>query len=311
MSNKQKHFIVTDFDGTLAATFENSRNGMNVNIASDHAVLDVFGDGGHKVYQEIGGLKNREPGELVRIIQQGIGQEIQNISAKDLTEQYVEAKLSYLVPEITPEWPQLYPGVKEFFQASADGRLPVNIGVVSSGHDGFIKRVFEVNDIPPPDILVTSDILQLRKTLNRERYKPHTYQFAEAHYQWKKLSTNDGENYTGRTQGKPNIAYIGDDPVKDGGLAEQARVAFIFVPFTKPGFEPRAEKGQLLATDFFMLGNLLSNYADDLKEGRSFASILFGKEDTELFPPLAECERPYAKWLVEAMNSGVRSEKGF
>lgn len=314
MNNTQKYFIVTDFDGTLAATFDDSPRGMNVHVASDHAVHDVFGTEGHRVYEEIGGLKNREPGELVRLISQEMKAGTQGLSVKDLTERYVKAKLSYLVPEISNTWPRLYPGVKEFFQLIEKGRFPISIGVVSSGHDGFIRTVFDVNGLRPPHVVVSSDLLASREMPKRERYKPNTYQLAEAHRQWELLqkttaTIKNGERYDGRNHGKPNILYIGDDPIKDGGLAEQARVPFIFVPFTKPGFEPNAQKGQLLAPDFFMLNKLLLKHEIELKEGKSFASIIFRREDTELFPHLVEGQRPYDRW-IEA-GRGNRRERGF
>src|SRR3989338_165998 len=118
MSKKQNYFIVMDFDGTLAATFKDSRNGMNVTKASRQAVLDVFGNEGLRRYQEIGELNSREPGELTQLLLEGMGKEARSLSAEDLTEHYVEAKLGYLTSEITTEWPQLYPGAREFFKAS-------------------------------------------------------------------------------------------------------------------------------------------------------------------------------------------------
>lgn len=93
------------------------------------------------------------------------------------------------------------------------------------------------------------------------------------------------ENYTGRSQGKPFIAYIGDDPVKDGGLAEQCRVPFLFVPFTHPGYIPNADRGQLLVQDFFDLHNLLDIHDYELKEGKPFATIFLGREDSDLYTP--------------------------
>jgi hypothetical protein len=239
-------------------------------------------------------------------------QETKNTSTAELTEQYVYKKLSYLLPEISTKWPRLYLGAKEFFQGIPTEQGAINIGIVSSGHTDFIRKVFEVNDIPLPDIIVTSDILRLRPMPKRERYKPYPYQLAEVHRLWKKLPSKDGvqlwshEPYTERAQGKPNMAYIGDDPIKDGGLAEQARIPFIFVPFTKPVFKPNAEKGQLGITDFFQLRDLLDSHMQELREKESFASIIFGKKDSELFPPLTEQERPYNVWLTESRTQRER-----
>jgi len=214
MNGRQPYFVAMDFDGTIAATFEPSPRGMNVNSASANAIATIFGEIGIEMYDKLGGLKNREPGELIKLLQNAIGMHDQ--SANTLTELYVQQKLSYLTPEISTIWPRIYPGAKEFFQLAHRGELPIDIAIISSGHDSFIQSVFEINGIPLPNILVTSDILRSRKMLDRERYKPHPYQLAEAHKQWQRGRENV-ETYIGKTHGKTNMAYMGDDPIKDGG----------------------------------------------------------------------------------------------
>ncbi len=278
-----RYFIVCDFDGTLANTFESSPNGMNVSRATDNAVRDVFGDDGYDAYEQIGGMSNREPGELVQLIQKQMGFGV----FEDATEQFVEQKLSYLLPEITPEWPKLYPGFREFFQRASE--LSIDIGIISSGHDSFIRKAFEVHGITP-DILVTSDIIRSRRMPQRPRYKPNPYQFAEGHLQWLKksvdgdpLAPENREIVIRGAQDKQRIVYIGDDPVKDGGLAERVGIPFIFVPFTKPEFTPVAEAGQVLALDFFAICDTINNHAEDLREGKSFAQIFL--EEGRNLPP--------------------------
>lgn len=310
MMQRQNYFIATDFDGTLAATFEDSPSGMNVTKASDRAVTEIFGVAGVNKYRELGGMQNREPGELVRLILEGTGGDEQD--CKNFTRDYIEAKLSHLLPEINPKWPQLYPGVEEFFRTVEEGVLPIEIGIVSSGHDEFIKRVFEVHNLTCPDILVTSDILRSRTMPRRERYKPHTYQLAEAHRQWNGQVYDEsfdpssyGDSYIGRSHGKDHMAYAGDDPIKDGGLAREARVPFLFVPFTKPYFSPDNGDGQLLVPDFTFLTEILAMQLADLKEGKSFSEIFLGRGDSEVFPPVLEGARPYAR-MLEGMRSGAR-----
>jgi len=73
-----------------------------------------------------------------------------------------------------------------------------------------------------------------------------------------------------------------------GGLAEQAHIPFLYVPFTKPGFVPSAEKGQLFISDFTQLYAILRDNFDKLQQGESFSSIFFGKEYDVLFPPPPE-----------------------
>lgn len=304
-----KHLVVTDFDGTLAKTFEDSPNGMNVHRSSELAIRDLFGVSGIQVYHDIGGLQNREPGELVRIVRAITGQV--DMSEDEAIRSYIDAKLNHTLPEISPKWPQLYPGVKNFLQkATRDGYF-VDVAILSSGHDVFIKRALEVNGIDPSSlIIVTSDVLREREMPHRPRHKPYSYQFAEAHKGWLEKKgllpqsddPADRESYVGRSLGKPNILYIGDDPIKDGGLAAEARVPFIFVPFTKPDFVPSPERGQLLVSDFEELDDILDyQHGDELGVGQSFAQALLDKRDEELFPPLPDGE----------IYAGIMKERSF
>ena len=302
------HLVLTDFDGTLANTAKDSPSGMNVHVAYESAVASVFGHKGLLAYDRLGGLKNREPGELVRLLQNETGRFDE--SHRDLTERLVTAKLDCMLPEIGPEWPALYPGVSEFLNKAADGEYPFDVGILSSGHDEFIKRALLVNGIDPEKfLLVTSDIMRERPMPERPRYKPHSYQLAEAHLQWLKsrgiIPQSDDptqrEEYLGRRLGKPNILYIGDDPVKDGGLAREARIPFIFVPNTNPDFIPDTAKGQFGDLDFNDLDIVMGDYAQDaLIKGRDFSTALFGVPDRELFPPQPQGE------LYDSMLNGER-----
>lgn len=290
-----KHLLALDFDGSMARTFDDSPNGMNVNIASRKAILDVFGEKGLNVYDNIGGLKGREPGELVRLVQDSLAE---TGSRRDLTSQFIDAKLSYLVPEISDEWPRLTSGMAELNDSVKRGEIPVDLAVVSSGHDAFISRILEIHGINA--ILVTSDILRERGV--EERHKPDPYQLEEAQRQWlaKRL---DGEllalgGYVERDFYKANIAYAGDDPIKDGEMAERARVAFIYMPFTKDGFSPQLSKGQIYLSDFHALRRILLREGRRLSEGGSFTEVFFGRKDIELFPPVPE-GKPWMKLVRE------------
>lgn len=304
MNNMQRYFIAMDFDGTLAATFDRSANGMDVKLAYELAIHEVFGQTGLEIYQKDGGLRNREPGEVVKSILQALGSYSTN-ETKIATEEVVEKKLSHLNPEISEQWPKLYPGVKGFFEQVASEKLPIDVGIVSSGHDDFIKRVFSVNGIRPPDILVTSDILRSRNRSEIESCKPHTYQLAEAHRQWSKANINSqfSNNAESRNHGKPYMLYVGDDPIKDACLAERARIPFLFVPFTHPYFDPDPEKGQLLLSDLSQLTDLFLERNHELLEGKSFSSVLLSREDSELFPPRSPLELSSPQTKTESVST--------
>lgn len=302
------HLVLLDFDGTIANTFKDSPSGMNVGKASKLAIGNVFGRSGMLALDEIGGLKNREPGELVKIIQ-GMTRET-GLTHNDATEHFVEAKLSYLIPEISPVWPELYPGAAALFRDVSRGKIPVDLAILSSGHDAFIRKAMEANRINMDDvILVSSDVIRQRPMPDRPRYKPHSYQFAEAHAQWLRKSGIlpsydhwDAESFTGRNYGKPNMIYIGDDPIKDGGLATEARIPFVHVPFTNPNFSPDENLGQMQVENFNDLIMVLDLNEDLLVEDRPFSEIMFGMRDVELFPKLPESEMPYARVVQESVR---------
>ncbi len=295
-----KHLVILDFDGTMAKTMEPSPHGMNVPTACKFAITDLFGQEGYVYYNEIlGGLRNREPGELIRAMLRGlrISEQLQS----EATEEFVEGKLSYLLPEINKDWPRLYPGVKDFFKKATTGEIPVDIGIVSSGHDRFIKRFLEMNDIPSPDILVTSDILRKGHMPERDRHKPNPYQLAVAHRLWQ-LAQRDVCGGVTSSLEKDRMVYVGDDPVKDGELAQRSRIPFVYVPFTKDGYAPRAELGQIQARSFNELSEVFARNADKLRNGAGMSEVFFGKSYAEVFPPLQEGQRLYDRLLVEGRN---------
>ncbi|KKQ35234.1 MAG: hypothetical protein US51_C0011G0002 [Microgenomates group bacterium GW2011_GWA2_37_6] len=295
-----KPLILIDFDGTMANTFVDSPNGFNVTNAYLYAIWELFGENGVRAFHERGGLRNSPPEELAEDIQRRTLQV--DAPAREVAKQIVDIKLSLIAPEISTSWPRLYPGFKDFMDVVGRAEGTFKLGVLSSGHDGFISRVFEVNGFRPPDILVTNDYLSQRRFPMRQRYKPRSYQMAVAHKQWLNgrdaIDSSKPEPYLGRSYEKPRIVYIGDDPNKDGGLGIEARVPFIFVPFTTPNFVPDPEKGQLGVKDFTEVAKILRESEADLADGKSFARMLFGKEDVELFPPVPDGE-VYRKILRE------------
>lgn len=279
---------VFDFDGTVANTFADSPNGINVTVATTEAVKQIFGEEGFAVFMAQGGMKNREPGEMVQDIRRdlGLGDDVYH----ETTKQFIDAKLGILIPEINENWPEPAPGVKELFMRAQEGSLPIDIAIASSGHDGFIEQWFRVNGIPRPNIIVTSDIIRARPEPQRERFKPYTYQFAEVHRRWEGRSYNGSvdwneELYTGRHHHKDKMFYVGDDPVKDGGLALNVRIPYVHVPFSGRQFDPDETKGQLTINDFTELTDILDAHSQALREGASFAEVFFGRSDAELFPP--------------------------
>lgn len=203
--------ITFDFDGTIANTFEPSPRGIDVSTAYQLAIRNIFGQIGLRIYEDhLGGLKNRAPRELVlEILRVAEEKSVPFLLREDtisdpvgiLTRRLVYKKLAFLLGEISLQWPHLYEGAEEFFRAVENQELPVEVAIVSSGHDEFIQKVFEVNGLVPPRNLVTSDLIESLKEPKRVLYKPAPYQLARAHHRW--LTTNHDDfikngKYVGR-----------------------------------------------------------------------------------------------------------------
>lgn len=311
------HLVVFDFDRTIADTFTPAPSGVGVKEAYDMAIYDVFGQRGFDAYhEELGGLQGREPKELVlELLKSPRGLKPQrNWSVSQTIEHLVAVKLDCLLAQITPKWPRLYDGAKDFFEAVEEKVLPIDLAIISSGHDEFIRWTFEVNKLIAPQNLVTSDTVRTVTQPERELYKPHPYQLARAHYDWlKKYGESPfSQNglFTERDKGKPQILYVGDDPKIDGELARNARIPFGFVPFSHPDFIPDEQKGQLLIPDFYFLKDVLEGNRRELLEGKSFSEIMFDKPDHELFPPISHQERPYQQWM-EKIRANPSSKERF
>lgn len=312
---KPKPLVAFDFDRTVADTYTPSPTGIGVNQAYDNAVRTIFGEGGFSFYHDVlGGLKEREPKELTRELLQGLqGSPPEPETLRSATTSLVSIKLEAYRSIIGKEWPRLYPGATDFFKGVEEGILPIDIAIVSSGHDEFINEVFKANDLMPPPIMITSDTIRDLNQPNRDLQKPYPYQLARAHYDWAKQygesPYKQNGSFTGREKGKPYILYVGDDLQKDGRLAYGSRIPFGYVPFSGQTVLLDSNKGQFLVPDFYYLFDVLKGNRSALLEGASFSEILFQKKDAELFPPLPENERPYAKWLESARVSPSGKER--
>jgi len=194
--------LVLDFDGTIV----NSLAG--VMRAYELAIQEVLGNEALRQYRAEGGLLNRAPREVVT----------QLVSAKDnereitaLSEQLVECKVDLLLKAIgTPlvnatPWPQLMSGFKSFWRQAGDLGLPRF--VLSSGHQDFILKCFELHELEPPLAMLTDDIL---RKLPNPLCKPDPKLWTEL----TRLSGWSGIRLE-------HALYFGDDPKNDGELVRR------------------------------------------------------------------------------------------
>ncbi len=63
--NTERYLFCFDYDNTIGDTFKPSPNKIGVLQAYEFAIESIFGPLGLKAYNQIGGLQNRAPGELV------------------------------------------------------------------------------------------------------------------------------------------------------------------------------------------------------------------------------------------------------
>lgn len=263
-----RYFFGHDFDGNIADTFSPSPNRIDVSKAYSLAIERVFGQEGADIYIQQGGLKNRSPVEIAcdlinteeRIISRA---EIEpgEDPAIAIAEKLVQEKLSILLGEIGQEWPLSFPGVRQVFEILATIGIP--IGILSSGHKPFIEKTIKIWGFPSPEVMVTEDcVRKLKYPINAcERVKPAVLPFSILHQRWLgKIARNGSTFVTLARKTRQGMIYTGDDPIKDGGLARNARVPFgFFNPKSRPFDGKEFPPGSFSFTDWNHLAEFMSD----------------------------------------------------
>ncbi|PKL72546.1 hypothetical protein CVV26_00855 [Candidatus Kuenenbacteria bacterium HGW-Kuenenbacteria-1] len=116
-------------------------------------------------------------------------------------------------------WPQACSGFLEFYRALNN---PLEFGIISSGHDLFIEKCFEVWGIEIPKIVVTDDLMRSRRCDNfsqAERVKPGVGPFKIFCEEYKKLYA--------KNLNKDQVLYIGDSAKMDDDFARNCKISFI------------------------------------------------------------------------------------
>lgn len=198
-------------------------------------------------------------------------------------------------------WPQPCKGLVEFWQLLSQLRreLPIAIGIISSGHQLFIEEVFKKLELEPPDVLVTEDDSRGRhypKEINR-RVKPGLFPLALAHRELLLQLLQAGvidENSLGidteitaindpalsryhrilhaAVELDLDMIYFGDDPLKDGGMAERATIPFGH--FKPPGWKFKYPYDSVISfTDWAVVANILIESRAQLETGVALDTI--------------------------------------
>jgi len=245
---------VFDFDKTVAETFRPSPNGLGTEEAYALAVSMVLGKHGEQVYRGQG-LGNRAPTELVRdilkagsmpdmlscaqmylemnaaildgLVPPGKGMPLvwsEEKQVEVIGELLTRAKLMVLVDELShhPDgsiWPEPCSGVLEFMRELQ--KRGIATAILSSGHELFITRAFELWGAEAPLMLTDDDVRGLTSVSLNEKMKPHPFLFELLIRKWQ-----DVQSWAHEPAHRRRFFYFGDDIVKDGRLAASAGLRF-------------------------------------------------------------------------------------
>lgn len=226
--------LAMDFDGTIARTFEDSPNEVNVEVAYEEAVLEIFGHRALGKYIGSGGLRNRAP---IEVAQQLSGESEQSV-LNELTDKIVCAKLDVLVGEIGQKfqngdtWPRPTAGFMEFYDAlqRRDPEDPVDRLIISSGHNSFIRRTHTAWGIFAPSKIISEESMRALggATDISKLVKPSPALMNIAYNLWRGDNLLDLESSIPEEY-RQEILYVGDDPDKDGLLAASSGVGFVLI----------------------------------------------------------------------------------
>jgi len=243
---------IFDYDNTVAGTFMKHQGIVSVTEAYDLAVKAVMGEHAFNFYRDQGGLRNRSPRQVIaellgyfdsrsltgkrrddlrRYLDKNRGwleehsdykfpEDIQEDNIEPVaTELLICHKLSLMADQVGTKledgsrWPSPIGGFTHFWPNFVSEQ-DLKTLIVSSGHRLFIDRWFELYDLSPPDAQVTSDETR-RLNSPVDKPDPHILRM--------------GFKILGFTPKSQDMAMFGDDPVKDGEMADVAACRFVLI----------------------------------------------------------------------------------
>lgn len=242
--------IIFDYDGTIGDTSKPNASGMNVEEASKQALVLLFGtSGATPLFQVLGGLRGRSPGELMKdalaasrnkdtlfanartafareherlasCVPHGKGRPLEwtpDSPLPALTEFFVRAKLAILMDAMGKGgWPLSVQGSICFLATLRTHGIPY--AILSAGHDRFIQASFSVWDcvnLLPRVMLTDDDVRGMAREDGTYPQKPDPWLMDE-------VLRRMGSAGVERT----DVLYIGDDLARDGELAKRSGVSF-------------------------------------------------------------------------------------
>jgi len=243
-----------------------------------------------ELLDRVGGLQNRAPGELIRAILDAEGsgrQGLIDMAEKAFHEIYfrgksprellsdcvpegkgfpwkwddrhpeqsiieflVRAKLNHLLMKIGPHYPTPCPGFRLFYQAMQNHEEIIP-GIISSGHEVFIQKTFDVWELECPQLLLTDDDMRGAKEIDPvQAAKPNPVLLDILYRLWlqhQEITLTNDQFAKFRALAVTKTVYFGDDPKKDGLFAQNAGVRF---GHFNAEFDPETENKTSSGKDF-------------------------------------------------------------
>lgn len=215
---KREIALVSDFDGTIANTFETPVDGFDVNGAYELAIKDTLSEEIAQKFVDNGGHHHMTPSEIISTLLPT--ESIERIAT--ISRQVVGKKLEILLGQIGAKlsdgarWPRPVDGFMQTWKVADEQQTPR--AVVSAGHTEFIRKWFDVFNTPFNGVVVTDETVEAmhRGMLALERAKPNPIMMDIA---------RAGMRYD---VGAP-LVYAGDDNNKDRLFAENSGARFVLI----------------------------------------------------------------------------------
>jgi hypothetical protein len=229
----------SDFDGTKFFTGEVPPEGVDVNGAYALAVKEIFGEAAAEHFTENGGHRHRTPLEIVQdYCKPDADRDTLELFGSGLTTEKQSVLIDQVGMELPDgeEWPRPMPGFANLWldiYAARDEGLAIVTSDISAGHTDFIKKVYEWHRLPLPDVLITEEVLRnLKINLPLElQAKPAPLPMRLAQVAAHEIL---GTHFPTADINALRTIYAGDALDKDGGLARNTGVDFIFIDPTQP-----------------------------------------------------------------------------
>ncbi len=294
-----KQLFIADFDENLFHTFVPPPNGLSVEDAYTKAIWHMWGERGVRTFWRCGGLGNRAPSELIDLMLKinsdlgkhperslnFVGNQFGGASASSIfTEVLIKKKLEILMSQIQrfPDgtmWPGPTKGALDFLRWVSE-QPHLGLAIISSGHEEFIRKTFEVAGVPQPDFMVTEDQIRYRKYPKdiRDRVKPAPFPLALVHQWWlrKNLygpSYHDGNFNNIASQERRRFVYTGDG-TKDLHMALKGEVTFGMFTENSQGLEPEIYEASFLFNNWKDIVVVLAKNRSRLESGVPIGDIL-------------------------------------